>query len=83
MRNSLPYLEGGGVQARLAGALGPLVNHEPLWWLTANLAVCRRSWILHDESRLLFLGVITDFYFFGLQHVQRQYGSSHRASDPR
>ena len=29
MRNSLPYLEGGGAQARLTGAGGVLVDHEP------------------------------------------------------
>ena len=59
MRNSLPSLEGGGGQARIAGARGTLADHEP--FAVADREPCvsrRRSWIFCTTSRALFSGSI-------------------------
>jgi hypothetical protein len=58
VRNSLPSLEGGGVQARIVGARGTLADHEPIRWLTTEPCVIRqRSWIcVHNGTCTVFSG---------------------------
>ena len=57
MRNSLPYLEGGG----LTGARGTLVVSEPRWWLTANLSFWSSELDFARRVACSFLGAFTDF----------------------
>ena len=64
MRNSLPSLEGGGVQARIAGARGTLADHEP--FAVAHREPCvirRRSWIFARRVVHCFLGAFTEWWW--------------------